>query len=73
MATISELQEDLQAYRSARNAILTGQEYTVGSRRLRRADLAEVNKAIKELEYRIAMLGNSGKIKTNHAIFGGNR
>ena len=73
MTTISELHEDLQAYRSARTAILSGQEYAIGNRRLRRADLSEVNKAIRELEMRIAMSAGGGKIKTNHVIFGGNR
>lgn len=73
MTTISELQADLQAYRSARTAILTGQEYAIGNRRLRRPDLAEINKEIRELESRIAMQSNSGKINTGHAIFGGNR
>ena len=73
MATISELQTELQAYRSARDAILTGQEYAIGGRRLRRPDLVEINRAIRELESRIAMVSGGGKIKTSHAIFGGSR
>ncbi len=72
MATISELKTTLSAYKAARDKILTGQEYTIGGRRLRRPDLSEIEKRIAELEARLAMAeNNSGKIKTAHAVFGG--
>jgi hypothetical protein len=70
MTTLSTLQEDLVAYRAARLKILRGQEYWIGSRKVRRPDLALVENAIKELETRIAILQNNGKIKTEHAVFG---
>ncbi len=73
MATLTTLQNDLVLYRQAREAILTGQEYAIGSRRLRRPDLAVIEKKIEELETRIAMAGQSGKINTGHVIFGGHR
>ncbi len=72
MATLSELQTTLAAYKAARDKILSGQEYSIGGRRLRRPDLAEVEKRIEVLESRIAIIqNNSGKIKTSHAVFGG--
>ncbi|MFW5931352.1 MAG: DUF6148 family protein [Desulfosalsimonas sp.] len=72
MTTLSELKEDLSKYKAARDKILTGQEYTIGGRRLRRPDLAEIEKRIEVLEARILMMeSNSGKIKTSHAVFGG--
>lgn len=39
--------ERLQMYLDAEEAILTGQSYKIGSRELKRADLAEVTKGIK--------------------------
>jgi hypothetical protein len=71
MADLSTLQEDLAAYRAARTKILSGQEYSIGGRRLQRPDLQAVEKKIEELEARIAILQNSGRIKTSTAIFGG--
>ena len=73
MANLTTLQSDLALYRAAREAILTGQEYTIGSRRLRRPDLATIEKKIEELETRIAMLSKGGRINTGHVVFGGHR
>ena len=73
MANLTTLQSDLALYRAAREKILTGQEYTIGSRRLRRPDLNFIEKKIEELEARISMLSSGGKILTGHAIFGGHR
>ena len=71
MTTLSDLQTDLAAYRTARTRILASQEYWIGSRKLRFADLAVVEKTIRELEMRIAMLqDNAGLVKTSHAVFG---
>ena len=46
----------LAAYYQAEMAVLTGQEYTIGSRSLKRADLAQIRSAIKELEGHVQML-----------------
>lgn len=57
MATISELQEDLAAARAARRRILAAQEIAGGggsNRRVRYADLEQVNALIKDLEAQIA-------------------
>lgn len=73
MANLTTLQSDLVLYRQAREAILSGQEYAIGSRRLRRPDLAIIEKKIEEIETRITMLSKGGKINTGHVVFGGHR
>lgn len=47
---VEKIKERLTAYYEAELAVLSGQEYTIGTRRLRRADLPEIRKAIKDLE-----------------------
>lgn len=74
MATITELQEELALYKDARKKILTGaQSYRSVDFRADRADLSAIEKRINELESRIAMKANSGRINTAQAIFGGRR
>lgn len=46
----------LNAYYQAELAVLSGQEYQMGSRRLRRADLPEIRRAISELEALVRQL-----------------
>lgn len=55
------LQERLRAYYKAEEKVLLGQEYSIGTRTLRRADLAEIRKAIKDLENQISLIDNAGK------------
>lgn len=53
MASSDRLQkakERLNAYYEAELAVLSGQEYRIGTRTMRRADLIEIRKAINELE-----------------------
>lgn len=56
--TLDEMKTRLASYIAAEAAILQAQEYTVGqgstARRLTRADLAEVRKAITDLSAAIA-------------------
>jgi len=47
---LERIKERLQAYYDAELAILQGQEYRIGTRTLRRADLVQVQKNINELE-----------------------
>jgi uncharacterized membrane protein YgaE (UPF0421/DUF939 family) len=47
---LQKAKERLNAYYEAETTVLTGQEYRIGSRTLRRADLQEIRKAIHELE-----------------------
>jgi len=44
--TLATAQAQLDAYMAAETAILRGQEYVIGSRRLKRADLASVQAGI---------------------------
>ena len=57
------LEKRLNAYYRAEMAVLTGQSYQLGTKRLTRADLAEIRKAINELETEIANAENGGKRK----------
>lgn len=50
----------LEMYYEAEEAVLLNQEYTIGTRRLRRADLSAVRSAIKELEGQIETLEING-------------
>lgn len=77
MATLTELQADLATYKAARDRILTGaQEASLGGQRSRQAELAEINRAIRELETRIALArASSGGVRVTHtqAVFQGRR
>ena len=46
----------LHQYYAAEQSVLTGQEYRMGTRSLRRANLEEIRRAIKELEAQLAAL-----------------
>lgn len=55
MARLDELRTRLAAYQTAELAILDGaQEYAIGSRSLKRADLSKISDMIKYLEKEIA-------------------
>lgn len=46
----------LHMYYAAEQSVLTGQEYRMGSRSMKRADLAEIRRAIKDLEAQLEAL-----------------
>ncbi len=50
----------LDMYYAAEEAVLLGQEYRIGTRSLKKADLATIRAAIDELEDEIAALEDSG-------------
>ncbi len=50
----------LEMYYKAEEAVLLNQEYTIGTRSLKRADLSIIRSAIKYLEEEIELLENSG-------------
>lgn len=50
----------LAMYYEAEEAILLNQEYTIGSRSLKRADLKAVQEEIKNLESQVAFLESGG-------------
>jgi hypothetical protein len=58
----------LDAYLTAEAAILTSQEYRIGSRNFRRADLDDVQKNIKNLQNEIARLESGGKNKAVRGV-----
>lgn len=47
---LSKAKERLNAYYKAEMAVLSGQNYKIGTKSLTRANLAEIRQAIKELE-----------------------
>ena len=53
----------LEEYYDAESKILKGQSYTIGSRQLTRANLADVQKKIKELEAEVEALEKRGTTK----------
>ena len=58
---LTVLRKRLAMYMEAEEAILTGQEYRIGTRSLRRPDLRLVQDNIKDLEKEIAQLEGRGK------------
>lgn len=50
----------LNLYYEAEEAVLLNQEYKIGTRTLRRADLSTIREAIEELEGRIEALESTG-------------
>lgn len=67
MKQLERAKKRLELYYQAEEAILTGQEYTIGTKKLRRADLAEVQSMIAKLEKEVKSLQNGGK---NRALRG---
>ena len=50
----------LEMYYEAEEAVLLNQEYTIGTKSLKRADLSTIRAAIKDLEGQITTLESSG-------------
>ncbi len=67
MERLERARKRLELYYKAEEAILTGQEYTIGTKRLRRADLEDVQAMIKQLENDVESLQTHGK---NRALRG---
>lgn len=53
----------LKMYYEAEEAVLLNQEYTIGTKSLKRADLGTIRAAIKDLEKQIETLEAGGKNK----------
>lgn len=59
----------LEMYYAAEEAVLLNQEYTIGTKSLKRADLSTIRSAIKDLENQVATLeANGGKNKAGRFI-----
>ena len=67
MEQLERTKKRLELYYKAEESILSGQEYTIGTKRLRRADLADVQKMIATLEKEVKTLQSGGK---NRALRG---
>ncbi len=67
MEQLNRAKRRLELYYKAEEAILTGQEYAIGTKRLRRADLEYVQKMIQKLENEVKSLQTGGK---NRALRG---
>ncbi len=67
MDRLERAKKRLELYYKAEEAILTGQEYTIGTKRLRRADLEDVQAMIKQLENDVESIQAHGK---NRALRG---
>lgn len=59
-ARLERYRKRLSMYYEAEEAVLLNQEYSIGTRSLKRADLSTIRAAIRELEGQIALLENSG-------------
>lgn len=68
MSRLERAQKRLELYYKAEEAILLGQEYSIGSRKLRRADLSDVQSMIKTLENEVKSLEAGGKNKVVRAV-----
>ena len=68
MEQLERAKNRLELYYKAEEAILTGQEYTIGTKRLKRADLADVQSMIAALEKEVKSLENGGKNKALRGI-----
>jgi transposase len=60
-----EIQEDLRKWREAERRVSNGQEYEIGGRRLRRADLKEIRTTIYELRRELQQAHGGSVLGTN--------
>ncbi len=59
-ARLERYRKRLSMYYEAEEAVFLNQEYSIGTRSLKRADLSTIRAAIRELEGQIELLENSG-------------
>lgn len=60
---LERLKKTLKLYYDCEEAILLNQEYSIGSRSMKRADLGAVREAIKDIENEISAIENRGNSK----------
>lgn len=68
MDSLERAKKRLELYYRAEEAILTGQEYSIGTRKLRRADLEDVQSMISSLESKVKSLEAGGKNRVVRAV-----
>ncbi len=57
--TLAQAEARLTMYMSAEEKVLQGQSYKIGERELRRADLAEIRKAIEYWDQKVKEISSS--------------
>ena len=67
-AELKEAKEWLQKWKDASKALMTGQEYRMGTRFLRRIDSKECREWIKYYEDKIALLEGKSHIRVRQVI-----
>lgn len=74
MATIAEIQERLQLYRTAEKKILEGnQSWDVMGNRFERANIMWVQRMITSLEMQLAQAKQGGELSHANVLFPGRR
>jgi hypothetical protein len=58
--TLAQAEAKLQQYLDAEEKVLLGQEYTIGNRTLRRADLAEIREGVTYWNGKVNELSSGG-------------
>ena len=61
--------ERLELYYEAERKVLRGQSYTLGNRQLTRANLSEIQKAIKDLENALEQLEGRSRGFSRRVVF----
>ena len=61
--------ERLELYYEAERKVLRGQSYTLGNRQLTRANLAEIRRAIKELEDELTQMTGRSRGFSKRVVF----
>lgn len=67
-AKIAKIEERLVEYYKAEKAVTTGQEYSIGNRSLKRADLSEINDMIIKLNSQLSAARRGGKIRMQRVV-----
>ena len=72
MAGLTQAQAEAQLalYMTAEEKVLSGQEYTIGSRRMRRADLAEIRDGITYWNGQVQKLSNGNGARVRGLTLG---
>jgi hypothetical protein len=58
--TLEQAEKRLQQYLDAEEKVLNGQSYSIGERKMTRADLAEIRQGIQYWENKVARLSRGG-------------
>lgn len=65
--TLADAESKLSTWLAADDAVATGQEYYIGTRRLRRADADEIRKNIDYWETKVNKLSRGGGVRITGA------